>query len=124
MFPPYGPDSLQRIYDQRISLGLEGRGSRRYRRRPQIQYLPDTEYRSVGKPESQTKQRLLIFNHTHMHKMFHACLVFGLLVLAFGCKRDIPNPALTSPSGVSGFAVNNNNVVLSASNDSATVATF
>ena len=59
-----------------------------------------------------------------MQKIFHACLVFGLLVLAFGCKRDIPNPTLTSPSGVAGFAVNNSTVVLSKSNDSSTVATF
>jgi hypothetical protein len=59
-----------------------------------------------------------------MNKILQACVVFGLLALAFGCKRDIPNPALTSPSGVQGFAVNNSTVVLSASNDSATVATF
>ena len=59
-----------------------------------------------------------------MQKLLHTSLVIGLLALTTGCKRDIPNPALSSPSGVSGFAVNNSNVVLSSSNDSATVATF
>lgn len=59
-----------------------------------------------------------------MNKILQACMVFGLLAVVFGCKRDIPNPALTSPPGVQGFAVNNSTVVLSPSNDSATVATF
>jgi hypothetical protein len=51
-------------------------------------------------------------------------MVLGLVALTIGCKRDIPNPALTSPSGVAGFAVNNSTVVLSKANDSSTVATF
>jgi hypothetical protein len=59
-----------------------------------------------------------------MQKILSACVVIGILTLATGCKRDIPNPALVSPPGVSGFKVDNSTVVLSSSNDSSTVATF
>jgi hypothetical protein len=59
-----------------------------------------------------------------MKKILSACVVFGLLALATGCKRDIANPALKPPSGVAGFAVANSTVVLSTSNDSTNVASF
>lgn len=57
-------------------------------------------------------------------KIVHLLFVFGLLALAAGCKRDIPNPTLVSPSGVNGFTVSNNTIVFSASNDSTNVAIF
>lgn len=48
-----------------------------------------------------------------------------VFALAAGCKKD---PALTttlhSPAGLSGFSVSSNQLVLSAANDSQTVATF
>ena len=59
-----------------------------------------------------------------MQKIFHACLIFGLLVLTFGCKRDIPNPTLHSPSGVTGFTSSVTNLALSPAIDSNTVVTF
>lgn len=59
-----------------------------------------------------------------MNKILSAFVVFGLFALAIGCKREIANPVLQSPAGVTGFAVANNTVVLSKSNDSSTVAAF
>src|SRR5579864_5717982 len=59
-----------------------------------------------------------------MKKIVSACVVFGLLALTIGCKREIANPTLKPPSGVTGFTVANNTVVLSKSNDSTNVASF
>ena len=56
---------------------------------------------------------------------WHLALLGFVLLLAAGCKKD---PAFTttlhSPNGISGFSVSSNQLVLSATNDSQTVATF
>jgi hypothetical protein len=56
---------------------------------------------------------------------WHLALLGFVLFLATGCKKD---PAFTttlhSPTGISGFSVSSNQLVLSATNDSQTVATF
>jgi hypothetical protein len=57
-----------------------------------------------------------------MKKLYTACL--AMMVLAASCKKDLTAPVLHSPSGISGFTVNTNTVVLSKANDSATVAAF
>jgi hypothetical protein len=57
-----------------------------------------------------------------MKKIFAVIALFvGLLA---GCKKNIPEPVLQSPSGVTGFTVSANALVLSSANDSATVAVF
>jgi len=45
------------------------------------------------------------------------------MILA-GCKKDLVEPVLHSPSGLTGFTVNSNTVVLSKANDSSMVALF
>jgi hypothetical protein len=56
---------------------------------------------------------------------WHLALLGFVLLLAAGCKKD---PAFTttlhSPAGISGFSVSSNQLVLSATNDSQTVAIF
>jgi len=51
-------------------------------------------------------------------------LVSALGLLLSSCKRDLVNPVLKTPSGITGFAVSSSQVVLSGANDSATVAKF
>ncbi len=58
-----------------------------------------------------------------MKKLFYiTSLALGLF--AAGCKKDITEPVLRSPSGLTGFTVNSNSVVLANTNDSAIVAAF
>ncbi|GGB03843.1 SusE domain-containing protein [Puia dinghuensis] len=57
-----------------------------------------------------------------MKKLYIACL--AVFMLAASCKKDITQPTLSSPSGISGFTVNNNTIVLSSANDSVEVAVF
>jgi hypothetical protein len=56
-----------------------------------------------------------------MKKMFSLLL---LVVGLAGCKKDLTNTVLRSPGAVTGFTVNTNALVLSASNDSQTVVKF
>ena len=57
-----------------------------------------------------------------MKKLYIAIL--ALAIGAAGCKKDLTQPVLHSPSGLSGFTVNSNNIVLSNANDSTIVAAF
>ena len=50
-------------------------------------------------------------------------IALALITLA-GCKKDLTEPVLKSPSGLGGFTVNSNTIVLSNANDSAIVAAF
>lgn len=53
-----------------------------------------------------------------------ACCTVLAFILATGCKKDIQEPQLHSPSGVNGFAASSTSVTLSPSNDSSTVVNF
>jgi hypothetical protein len=57
-----------------------------------------------------------------MKKLYIAILALALG--AAGCKKDLTQPVLHSPSGLTGFTVNSNNIVLSNANDSIVVAAF
>ena len=57
-----------------------------------------------------------------MKKIFAAIALFTMLLAA--CNKNITEPVLHSPSGVNAFAVSTNNVALSSTNDSSTVAVF
>jgi len=57
-----------------------------------------------------------------MKKLYIAIL--ALAIGTAGCKKDLTQPVLHSPSGITGFTVNSNNIVLSNANDSAIVAAF
>jgi hypothetical protein len=59
-----------------------------------------------------------------MKNILNACIYLGLLALAAGCKRDLPNPTLHSPSGVMGLTASSSNITLSPANDSVTVVSF
>jgi hypothetical protein len=56
-----------------------------------------------------------------MKKLYTAILALAILA---GCKREIPQVTLTSPTAITGFTASSNNIVLSSSNDSALVAIF
>jgi hypothetical protein len=56
-----------------------------------------------------------------MKKLYIAILALSTLA---GCKKDLVQPVLQSPSGLNGFTVNSNSIVLSKSNDSSIVAAF
>lgn len=47
-----------------------------------------------------------------------------LLVLLAGCKKNLPEPTLQSPSAVNGFTESVNSIVLAPANDSSTVVVF
>jgi len=57
-----------------------------------------------------------------MKKIYIAIL--ALLIGAAGCKKDLPQATLQSPSSISGFTVSSNTIVLSSANDSVAVAVF
>ena len=57
-----------------------------------------------------------------MKKIFAVTALFTSLLA--GCSKNLTEPVLHSPSGVSGFAVSASSVVLSSANDSSTVAVF
>ena len=57
-----------------------------------------------------------------MKKIVFACGAF--LLLAVSCKKNIIEPVLHSPSGITGFTVNSSNIVLTNANDSVSVAQF
>jgi hypothetical protein len=57
-----------------------------------------------------------------MKKLYIACL--AILIGAAGCKRELTQPVLHSPSTITGFTVNASTIVLSNANDSAIVAAF
>jgi hypothetical protein len=57
-----------------------------------------------------------------MKKLYTACL--AVLLLAAGCKKDLPTATLHNPASLGGFTVSANSVVLSPANDSAEVAIF
>ena len=57
-----------------------------------------------------------------MKKIFAVATLFAWLLS--GCNKNISEPILHSPSGVSGFTVSANAIVLSPSNDSTNVAIF
>ncbi|HMH22214.1 MAG TPA: SusE domain-containing protein [Puia sp.] len=60
-----------------------------------------------------------------MKKLYGLLFLISALGLLFtGCKRDLANPVLISPSGVTGFGVSASTVVLSSANDSTMVAKF
>ncbi len=47
----YGPDPLRHVHNRQISVAVERRRERRYSRKQQIQYLPDTEYGAYSQSE-------------------------------------------------------------------------
>jgi hypothetical protein len=48
----------------------------------------------------------------------------ALALFGAGCKKNLPQATLQPPASISGFTASSNTIVLSAANDSTTVATF
>ena len=55
--------------------------------------------------------------------VIYGCLV-TLVILVYGCKKDIGTTTLTQPAGLAGFTTSASQVVLSTSNDSSQVVSF